>query len=303
MLRSALNGFKVRTRGRLPRWTVARFAALAATCAALAFAGQARSQTDSNSTVASATDTSAEPNTSAPSRPRPPWEFRSGVADLVLQPVEQDVSPDEVTRTVRALLAQSQICVSWPSLWIEPGSIRRDYIVRFDLMARDWGAASAADGQQRMDEFVDMGFMTKQARSDIGAGVFEYTVTPQGVVAMNGTPGQGRTVFCGRSERRLVEITRLEWGSFGCGNLRAHFTYTSDGWPAWATTDAARARIAADVTPAGAIMHGTVSLRRVWQRRASYQPRDNGALQSACYDPEQSRRVADDDLSLDVSEP
>jgi hypothetical protein len=301
----------VKARGRISKWAPVRRLALALLCAMCARIAEA--QTDLQSPPASqqsaAATTTEDQTAAAPSdagsvstRPRAPWQIRSGLADLVLQPVEQDVPMREVAQTVGALLDRSPICVAWPSLWIVQGDTRRTYIVRYALMERDWGATTAAEGRQRMDEFVDMGFLTKQDRPDIGDGAVEYTLTDRGAEVLTGTPGHGRSAFCGHSERRLVAITRLEWGSFACGNLRPHFTYAQN-WPSWARTEAVRARVAASATPSTAPLNGTVSLRRVWRRLATFQSDDNGALQSACYDPEENNRVADNDLDLNASEP
>lgn len=301
--------------GRIAGWT-ARVFALALACVLSAHATPAWAQVDlmqappasdaqQSATAATGEDqgSPAPPENSAPpARPRPPLEIRAGLADLVLQPVEQNVSPEEVAQAVRTLLAQSPICVAWPSLWIVPGATRRAYVVRFDLMERDWGAATAAEGRERMDEFVEMGFLTKRERPDIASGAVEYTLTDRGAEVLDGNPGHGRSAFCGHSERRLVGITRLEWGSFACGNLRPHFTYAS-AWPSWAASERARARIAASVAADGTVAHGTVSLRRVWRRLATFPSNANGALQSACFDPEGNSRMADNDLDLNAAEP
>src|SRR5262249_42564710 len=151
------------------------------------------------------------------------------------------VSQDEVAHAVGALIAARRLCVNWPSLWLESAPVRGAYIVRFDLMARDWGEDSATGGEQRMNDFVTAGFMTKQPRGNRAA---VYTLTPQGAAALQGGGSDGRPYqFCGLTSEHLVEVTRLEWGQFPCGNLRAHFTFVADGWPSWASTPDLRSRI------------------------------------------------------------
>lgn len=230
---------------------------------------------------------------------RTPFEVRSGQADSAVAPVERNVSREEVAAAVRPILERSPICISWPAVWLNEGSSRSAYVLRADLMARDWGEDVAREGERRMDEFVDMGFMTKRERPDVGARAHEYALTPLGRQRLQGSPlGGGRPVFCAPSQRRLIEVTRIEFGRFPCGTLRAYFTYAAQDWPEWARTDAARARIADDIGTIGAVENGAVSLGRQWfSQRALPQGVTNGSLQSTCYNA-QYQRVADDDLDL-----
>ncbi|MBS0386638.1 MAG: hypothetical protein JSS00_14945 [Proteobacteria bacterium] len=230
---------------------------------------------------------------------RTPREVRSGGADQAIAPVERDVSRIEVAAAVRALLDQSPICLSWPAVWLNEAAVRSAYVLRTDLMARDWGPDVAREGQQRMDEFVDMGFFTKRERPEVGAGVQEYALTQLGRQYLHGSPyGGDRPVFCAPSGRKLIEITRIEFGDFPCGSLRVYFTYSAQDWPSWARTEAARTRIADDIGAIGSVENGSVTLGRLWYSQAAL-PSDvtNGSLQSVCYDA-QAQRVTGNDLDL-----
>lgn len=230
---------------------------------------------------------------------RTPREIRSGAANSVVAPVERDVTREEVATAVRAILDQSQICMPWPGLWLSEGQSRASYIVRADLMARDWGEEVAGQGEQRMDEFVDMGFLTKRERPEVGERVHEYTLTALGRQYLQGSPyGGDRPVFCAPAQRTLIAITRIEFGQFPCGSVRAYFSYTSQNWPAWARTDAARTRIEGDIGPIGAVENGSVSLGRQWYSQAALpEGVSNGSLQSVCYNA-QAQRITGNDLDL-----
>jgi len=230
---------------------------------------------------------------------RTPREIRSGAANTVVAPVERNVSREEVAVAVRAILDQSQICMPWPGVWLNEAANRATYLVRADLMARDWGEDVAREGEQRMDEFVDMGFLTKRERPEIGARVHEYALTQVGRQYLQGSPyGGDRPIFCAPSQRRLIELTNVEFGQFPCGSVRASFTYSAQDWPTWARTDAARARIADDLGPIGAVENGAVSLGRQWFRQDALPDGViNGSLQSICYNA-QAQRVTGNDLDL-----
>ncbi len=230
---------------------------------------------------------------------RTPREVRSGGADSVMAPVERDVSRVEVAAALRNILDQSPICLPWPAVWLNEAAVRSAYVMRADLMARDWGADVARDGEQRMDEFVDMGFLTRRERPEIGERVHEYALTQLGRQYLHGSPyGGDRPVFCAPSQRRLIEITHIEFGQFPCGSVRVHFTYAAQDWPSWAGTDAARTRIQDDIGAIGAIENGSVSLGRQWYSQAALPSGvTNGSLQSVCYNA-QAQRVTGNDLDL-----
>ncbi len=230
---------------------------------------------------------------------RTPREVRSGGADSAVAPVERDVSREEVAASVRSILERSPICMAWPAVWLNEGQSRSAYVLRADLMARDWGEEVAREGERRMDEFVDMGFMTKRERLDVGARVNEYALTPLGRQYLQGSPyGGDRPTFCAPSQRRLIEVTRIEFGQYPCGTLRVYFTYSAADWPNWARTDAARARIADDIGTVGAVENGAVSLGRQWYSQAALpEGVTNGSLQSICYNA-QYQRVTGNDLDL-----
>ncbi len=236
----------------------------------------------------------------APAGSRMPREILSGASDMVVAQVEPEVPRAEVLAAVQSLVEQAPLCFPWPGLWIDPGQRRSVYIARYDLMTRDWGEQVAANSRQRMQEFVDLGFLTQRDRPDVGPSVVENNLTPDGALYLRGSPyGAERPTFCAPSQRRVVEITRMDFGRFPCGNLHVGFTHTSDTWPSWARNDAARSRVAAEWGAPGAQSEGDVSLGRQWFRRGELPAgvTQNGGLRSVCYDSER-QRVTGDDLAL-----
>lgn len=231
---------------------------------------------------------------------RLPREIRSGAADTVIEPVERDVSPDEVRSAVARIVSASPVCMTWPSLWLDEGVPARNiYRARFDLMKRDWGVPVAIASQQRMDEYVDMGFLTKRVRDDIGPDVIEYTLTDLGRGYLSGSPyGGDRPTFCAPSERQLVAITQMDPGQFPCGTLQVRFTFQASN-PSWAHSDAARQRVAqsSEAPPQG---EGVVTLGRQWFRPDVLPAgMTNGSLQSACYD-QNHRNIIGNDLNFNA---
>ena len=227
---------------------------------------------------------------------RMPREVRLGAADMVIARVGEDVTRDEVTAAVQTMVENEPMCFPWPGLWLDASDRRNFYFARYDLMARDWGATVAANSRQRMQEFVDLGFLTARDRPDLGTGVVEYSLTPDGATYLRGSPyGGERPSFCAPSQRRVLEITSMEWGQYDCGSLHVAFTHVADDWPAWARSEAARARIASTWGPVGVASQGTVTLGRQWFRRGELPSnRNNGELRSVCYDGSRQRVVGDD---------
>jgi hypothetical protein len=239
------------------------------------------------------------------SSPRPPREIRSGAAEMIMTRVERNVSREEVASAVQALVTTAPICLPWPGLWIQDLERRNIFLVRYDLMARDWGEASAANGRRRMQEFVDMGLLTQVERIDIGPNIIEYTLTQAGDELLRGSPYSTsgvRPSFCLIAPRRVVDITDMQWGQFECGTLLVRFTHVADDWPAWAQSEDLRARISSSWPPNGMVAEGTVSLGRQWFSRQAMPPglERNGALRSVCFDSERGR-VIGNDLNLSPS--
>jgi hypothetical protein len=230
---------------------------------------------------------------------RMPPEIRSGSAQMLLAPVETTVSRDEVAAAVQRLVSAAPACMPWPGLWLEASDRRSVYVARYDLMARDWGADVAAESKARMDEFVALGFLAPRQRTDLHPDAIQYDLTEQGAAALQGTPyGGTRPSFCGPLERRLVEITALDFGDHPCGNLLVRFTHVADAAPSWARTPGAQARVAQVAAAVGQVANGAVSLRRQWFRPgATPEGRDNGALDSVCYDSARGE-LRGDDLDL-----
>lgn len=234
-----------------------------------------------------------------------PYAVRTGAADMVIEAAAPDIAREEVLDAVQRLVADARLCRSWPLLWIEDEGRHNTYLVRYDLMARDWGQDIASASAARMQEFVDLGFLEQRTRPDIGVGAVEYDRTASGGEFLVGSPyaGSSRPEFCAPSQRRVIEITRMEWGRFPCGTLLVEFTHVADAWPTWASTEEARARVAAQWAPPQQVLAGSVSLSRLWFRRgqAPFNGARNGELHSLCYD-EGRERLNGDDLNLQAGD-
>ena len=233
---------------------------------------------------------------------RPPFAIRAGIAEMVIERVELGVSREEVAAAAQAVIGAASACFPWPTLWIEGDDRRNIFRVRFDLMTRDWGAEVAQASALRMQDFVDLGFLTRRERPDLGAGAVEFALTREGTAYLRGSPyGGQRPSFCAPAGRRLVEISSMEWGEFACGSLRVRFTHVGEEWPAWARTERARARMVETWAPLGAPIAGTVSLGRQWFRpnEVPAEMSRNGGLRSLCYDAARGR-ITGDDLELNA---
>lgn len=231
---------------------------------------------------------------------RMPREIRTGAADSVIERVESTVDRVEVAAAVQTLVEAAPLCYPWPGLWLDASDRRNVYFARYDLMSRDWGPDVTGASQQRMREFVDLGFLTARERPDVSPGVVEYNLTPDGVAYLRGSPyGGARPQFCPNAQRRVAEVTNMEFGQFECGSLRVTFTHIADTWPTWARTEAARQRVDATWAPPGVPMTGQVTLNRQWFRQGSAPPGvQNGGLRSLCLDS--ARNVTGDDLNLNA---
>ena len=230
---------------------------------------------------------------------RMPREIQLGAVGMAIQRVEQDVLREELAAAIAPMIARKPVCMRWPSLWIEAAR-RNSFVVRYDLMMRDWGQPATEVSRARMREFVELGFLQEQ----VGANpqVVTYVLTNTGLTYLNGVLEPGRRPnFCAPSERRLVAVDALEWGQFPCGTLRVRFTHDGEAWPSWASSETTRARFAAASWPtASTAVDGSVSLSRQWFRRQDLPPGvENGALRSACYD-ERRQAIIGDDLSLSL---
>jgi hypothetical protein len=231
---------------------------------------------------------------------RMPREVRTGLANTVIERVESTVDRAEVADAVQRLVTDAPLCFPWPGLWLDPSTRRNVYYVRYDLMTRDWGADFPAASQARMREFVEMGFLTAVERPDLGAGIVEYTLTEEGDRVLRGSPyGGARPQFCPNAQRRVVEITDMQWGQFDCGSLQVRFTHIADHYPSWARTPASRQRVDATWAPIGVPADGQVTLSRHWYRpNLLPSGESNGALKSLCLDA--SQNVIGGDLNLTV---
>ena len=228
-----------------------------------------------------------------------PREIQFGGVSMAIQRVEQDISRAEIASAIAAMIANAPVCMRWPALWME-SSRRNSVVVRYDLMTRDWGEPVTQTDRARMQEFVELGFLQEQTSSN--PQVVTYTLTEAGEAFLSGVlePGR-RPSFCAPSERRLVAVGALEWGTFPCGTLRVSFTHDGEASPSWVRSETMRARLAAAGWPAAnAAVDGSVSLSRQWFRRQDLPPgAPNGVLRSACYD-ERRQEITGDDLNLSL---
>lgn len=228
---------------------------------------------------------------------RMPRDVRTGLVDMAIERVEADVAREEVALAVQALVERETLCFPFPGVWLDASDRRNIFVVRFDLMARDWGEEVTQSSAVRMQEFVDLGFLDARTREEVGPGVVEYSLTPVGAGFLRGSPyGGERPSFCAPSERRVVELSNLEWGDFACGSLRVSFAHVADAWPSWARTTAAQERVAAAWGPLNVAGPGTVSLGRLWYRHGQIPSdmRQNGELRSLCVDQSRGQIVGED---------
>lgn len=227
---------------------------------------------------------------------RMPNAIRTGAAETVIERVESTVDRAEVAAAVQMLVASAELCYPWPGLWLDASDRRNFYFARYDLMARDWGSEVTSASQQRMNEFVELGFLVARERPDIGPGVVEYSLTNDGAAFLRGSPyGGARPQFCPNSQRRVAEVTDMQFGEYRCGNLHVRFTHVADNWPTWARTQAARERIDTTWAPPGTPINGEVTLGRQWFRQSAVPPGvQNGALRSLCLDSSRQIVIADD---------
>lgn len=228
-----------------------------------------------------------------------PRQLRLGEAAMVVERVEREIDEAEVLAAVQALISRETMCFAWPTLWLDPEEQRTLFVVRYDLMTRDWGADVAEASRRRMSEFVEQGYLAEEAPSG-AADAVRYRLTPLGAQRLSGSPYRTqRPQFCAPSERRVVAITAMQHGEFECGSLRVQFTHIADDWPSWARSEESRRQVAQSWGSPGAPVAGAVTLARQWYR-SDLMPDDmerNGELRSVCLDA-QRRTVVGDDLSL-----
>jgi hypothetical protein len=219
---------------------------------------------------------------------------------MIIGGVERNVPRTEVEEAVRRIIANEPICLRIPfARWLAVKGRPRS--VRFD--AESWNDNKIEpDIEQRLDAFVDMGFLTKQPVPDHDASYAEYDWTPEGLRVYDGMGGFPRGYFCPAVERRLVGIvsTRLETHLPSYPRaLRVDFSHTADAYPSWMRTEAVRERYASRLPPLG-ISHSTVFLYRIW--RKGQHPEKNaprsGVLEQFCYDPVHNRP---DRCSIDLN--
>lgn len=233
---------------------------------------------------------------------RMPRDVRSGAIDMAIQRVEPEIGAEEIRAAVQAQLDRETMCFPWPSIWLAAGERRRVFIVRFDLMERDWGSDIAERARVRMQEFVDMGLLTPRDLPNLGPGAVEFRLTAEGDAALQGSASSGRLSFCVPSQRRVVEVTSTEFGTFACGTVFVRFTHSADAWPTWARTQTAQQRVMENWAPIGSTGEGAVSMSRQWFSADPPDGRENGQLRSLCYDAAR-RETRGEDMELFAAVP
>jgi len=204
--------------------------------------------------------------------------------EMMIEAVERNVPKAEIEDALRRIIANEPVCLRIPPAhWLAVKGRPRS--VRFDLP--DWdGREIAPDAEQRLDAFVDMGFLTKSPVPGHDARYAEYDWTSEGLRVYDGREAFPAGTFCPPAERRFVAIERVRWDhSEKPAVLRVDFSHTADDYPSWMRTEAVRARYASRLPPLG-IAYSSVSLYRIW--RKSEDPAENaprsGKLEQWCYD-------------------
>lgn len=160
-----------------------------------------------------------------------------------------------------------------------------------------------ADVQMRLDDFVEMGFWTREDLSENGVNLVRFQLTELGDQSMRGEMYHGYGQFCPPGERRLVrilDVTRLPaepsppflgFDPQGNERLRVSFEWIGVETPSWLPTAELRQRYATQLPQHEQILSGVVVLYRVW-RRGVHSPTNaphSGSLQPFCYDSVHNR--------------
>src|SRR5262245_41676383 len=99
--------------------------------------------------------------------PSQPPEFGGG--EVVARAVEKSVRRSEVREAVSALIAETKTCLELPPAFYLPSERHTIQFGPPSFRGRD----IPPDTEQRMDAFVDAGWMTKTPRPDLGERVFQ----------------------------------------------------------------------------------------------------------------------------------
>lgn len=202
------------------------------------------------------------------------------------------VDAEEVRAVVEREVAQARVCMRIPPVWWQ-----RHMVVRFG--PPNWrGLRIPADAEARLNDFVEMGFWTREDLAEDGVNLVRFQLTELGAQSIRGEPYYGTGRFCPPGERRLVRIletTRLAaepsppfpgFDPHGSERLRVRFEWIGVETPSWLPTAELRERYAARLPQHEQILSGGVTLYRVWRR--DEHPLTNaphsGALQPFCYD-------------------
>ena len=202
------------------------------------------------------------------------------------------VDAEEVRAVVEREVAEARVCMRIPPVWWQ-----RQMVARFG--PPNWrGLSIPADAEARLNDFVEMGFWTREDISEDGVNLVRLQLTELGAQSIRGEVYYGTGQFCPPGERRLVrvlEITRLAaepsppflgFDPDGSERLRVRFEWIGVETPSWLPTAELRARYASRLPQHEQILTGGVVLYRVWRRgeHSEANAPHSGALQPFCYD-------------------
>jgi len=210
---------------------------------------------------------------------------------FAIVPIEGAVSDVDVFAAVDLQVRTAPVCLPIPAAHWETSA---PFTVRFG--PTQWhDQAIPADAEQRLGDFVAMGFWTKEARPELGERVFQFTLTTFGERIYRGHPYRGGE-FCPPAERRLLRVNSVERleaqqpreitiGFYPPKSLGVRFEWIGTERPSWlpqAIADRYR-----PLLPDATTSHlGFQQLFRVWRRDRDslVNAPQSGALEPFCYD-------------------
>lgn len=214
---------------------------------------------------------------------------------LIVANVERGISREEIRAAVERVVAAAPVCLPLPVVWWEPAA---PFTVRFGPTL--WrGAPIPEDAEQRLDDFVQMGFWLKHPEPQVGDGIFQYELTTAGQRYYRGHPFWGaRASFCPPAERQLVSIVDVvrvpaehperfpALGFYPPVSLGVRFQWAGVPAQSWLPSEDLRTRYRRYLPESGVTSEGYARLFRVWRRNDH--PIANaplsGALETFCYD-------------------
>lgn len=215
---------------------------------------------------------------------------------IAIAPVEHNIADAEIFLAVERQVATAPVCIPIPQAYWE---FTTPFTARFG--PTEWGGrAISVDIEDRLNDFVQMGFWTRHDASSDGNRVARFQLTEVGSQYYRGHPFQPRdqAAFCAPGERRLlriVETTRIPAsrpdsypavGFFPPESLGVRFEWIGAESLSWLPTPELRERYRNVAPRHDRASLGSTRLFRVWRR--DVHPLANaphsGALEPYCYD-------------------